>query len=80
MQSEIRIIMVAAYCLWKLGDTSGLSGQLEQLGSYILHHCTDTEEQAKVYPHCAWLLGQLYLGKIRWRMHMSYVEKEKNPS
>lgn len=60
---EIRIIMVAAYCMWRLGDTSGLSGQLEQLGSYILHYYTDTEEQAKVYPHCAWLLGQLYLGK-----------------
>ncbi len=60
---EIRIIIVAAYCMWKLGDTSELSGQLEQLGSYILHHYTDTEEQAKVYPHCTWLLGQLYLGK-----------------
>lgn len=26
---EIRIIIVAAYCMWKLGDTSGLSGQME---------------------------------------------------
>ncbi|MDE5698803.1 MAG: transcriptional regulator, partial [Lachnospiraceae bacterium] len=60
---ELRIIMVVAYCLWKLGDTSGLAGHLEQLAGYILHHYTDTEEQVKVYPHCAWLLGQLYLGK-----------------
>jgi len=62
---EIRMIMMIAYCLWELGDTSGLSGQLEQLGSYILHHYTDTEEQVKVYPHCAWLLGQLYLEQDR---------------
>ena len=62
---EIRLIMVIAYCLWELGDTSGLSGNLEQLCSYILHHYTDTEEQVKVYPHCAWLLGQLYLRQDR---------------
>ena len=62
---EIRLIMVIAYCLWELGDTGGLSGHLEQLCSYILHHYTDTEEQVKVYPHCAWLLGQLYLRQDR---------------
>ena len=62
---EIRLIMVIAYCLWELGDTGGLSGHLEQLCSYILHHYTDTEEQVKVYPHCAWLLGQLYLSQER---------------
>ncbi len=62
---EIRLIMVIAYCLWELGDISGLSGHLEQLCSYILHHYTDTEEQVKVYPHCAWLLGQLYLRQDR---------------
>lgn len=58
---EIRIIMMIAYCQWKLGDTEGLLEQMEQLRSYILHHYTDTEEQVKVYPHCLWLLGQLYL-------------------
>lgn len=62
---EIRLIMVIAYCLWELGDISGLSGHLEHLCSYILHHYTDTEEQVKVYPHCAWLLGQLYLSQER---------------
>lgn len=62
---EIRIILMIAYCLWKLGNTSGLSEQMEQLGSYILYHYTDTEEQVKVYPHCAWLLGQLYLEQNR---------------
>ncbi len=58
---EIRIILVIAYCLWKLGNAGGLSGELEQLCSYILRHYTDTEEQVKVYPHCAWLLGRLHL-------------------
>lgn len=58
---EIWIILAITYCRWKLGEISGLSGQMEQLGSYILHYYTDAEEQAKVYPHCAWLLGQLYL-------------------
>lgn len=62
---EIRIILVIAYCMWKLGNTDGLAEQLEQLGSYILYHYTDTEEQVKVYPHCAWLLGQLYLEQGR---------------
>ncbi|MDE7272166.1 MAG: helix-turn-helix domain-containing protein [Lachnospiraceae bacterium] len=62
---EIRIILMIAYCLWKLGNTSGLSEQMEQLGRYILYHYTDTEEQVKVYPHCAWLLGQLYLEQDR---------------
>ncbi len=60
---EIRIILVIAYCLWQTGSIDGLTGHLEQLGGYILHHYTDTEEQVKVYPHCAWLLGQLYLGQ-----------------
>lgn len=58
---EIRIILVIMYCQWKLGDASRLPGELEQLCGYILRHYTDTEEQVKVYPHCAWLLGQLYL-------------------
>lgn len=58
---EIRIILVIVYCQWKLGHAGGLPEELEQLCSYILHHYTDTEEQVKVYPHCAWLLGQLYL-------------------
>ena len=62
---EIRIILMIAYCQWKLGDTEGLAGQLEQLGGYILSHYTDTEEQVKVYPHCMWLLGQLYLEQGR---------------
>ncbi|MBO5030513.1 MAG: helix-turn-helix transcriptional regulator [Lachnospiraceae bacterium] len=58
---EIRIILVMAYCRWKLGFTAGLAEKLEQLGTYIRYHYTDMEEQVKVYPHCAWLLGQLYL-------------------
>lgn len=63
---EIRIILMILYCQWKLGNTDGLAGQLEQLGGYILFHYTDTEEQVKVYPHCMWLLAQLYLeqGKV----------------
>ena len=62
---EIRIILMIAYCQWKLGNTDGLAGQLEQLGGYIRSHYTDTEEQVKVYPHCMWLLGQLYLEQDR---------------
>ncbi|MDE6915428.1 MAG: transcriptional regulator [Lachnospiraceae bacterium] len=58
---EIRIILVITYCQWKLGSTDGLTVRLEQLGRYILHHYTDMEEQVKVYPHCAWLLGRIYL-------------------
>lgn len=62
---EIKIMLVIAYCQWKLGTTEGLTENLEQLGRYILRHYTDTEEQVKVYPHCAWLLGQLYLEQNR---------------
>lgn len=62
---EIWLILAITYCQWKLGDTDGLSGQLEQLGANILRHYTDAEEQVKVYPHCAWLLGQLYLEQGR---------------
>lgn len=62
---EIKIMLVIAYCQWKLGTTEGLTESLEQLGRYILRHYTDTEEQVKVYPHCAWLLGQLYLEQNR---------------
>ncbi len=62
---EIRIILMIAYCQWKLGNTDGLAGQLEHLGGYIRSHYTDTEEQVKVYPHCMWLLGQLYLEQDR---------------
>lgn len=58
---EVRIILVIAYCQWKLGNTDGLTGKLEKLARYIIHHYTDTEEQVKIYPHCAWLLGQIYL-------------------
>ena len=63
---EIKIMLVIAYCQWKLGDTGGLDEDLEQLGGYILRYYTDTEEQVKVYPHCAWLLGQLYLEQNRF--------------
>lgn len=62
---EIKIMLVIAYCRWKLGNIDGLSKNLEQLGRYILRHYTDTEEQVKVYPHCTWLLGQLYLEQNR---------------
>lgn len=62
---EIWIILTITYCRWKLGETSGLSEQMEQLGSCILRYYTDAEEQVKVYPHCAWLLGQLYLEQDR---------------
>lgn len=62
---EIRIILMIVYCEWKLGATDGLTEKLERLGRYILHHYTDTEEQVKVYPHCAWLLGQIYLEQNR---------------
>lgn len=62
---EIWIILAITYCLWKLGETDGLSGQMEQLGSCILRYYTDAEEQVKVYPHCTWLLGQLYLEQNR---------------
>lgn len=62
---EIRIILVITYCQWKLGYTDGLAEKLEKFGRYILHHYTDTEEQVKVYPHCTWLLGQLYLEQNR---------------
>ena len=59
-------MLVIAYCQWKLGDTGGLDEDLEQLGGYILRYYTDTEEQVKVYPHWAWLLGQLYLEQNRF--------------
>lgn len=62
---EIKIILAITYCQWKLGDTGGLAQQMELLGRYILYHYTDAEEQVKVYPHCAWLLGQLYLEQGR---------------
>lgn len=58
---EIRIILMIAYCEWKLGNKEEITERLEQLGRYIIHHYTDTEEQVKVYPHCTWLLGQIYL-------------------
>lgn len=72
---EIQIIMAIAYCMWKLGDTDGLAEQMEQLRSYILNHYTDTEEQVKVYPHCVWLLGQLYLE--RDEVEEAYIECKK---
>lgn len=62
---EIRIILMIAYCQWKLGNADGLTERLKQLGGYILHHYRDTEEQVKVYPHCMWLLGQLYMEQGR---------------
>lgn len=62
---EIWLILAVTYCQWKLGDTDGLSAQLEQLGSCILRYYTDAEEQVKVYPHCAWFLGRLYLEQGR---------------
>ena len=74
---EIRIIMVIIYCQWKLGNTDGLVDDMEQLGRYILHHYTDTEEQVKVYPHCAWLLGQLYLEQDRVEEAYAVCKKGK---
>lgn len=62
---EIRIILVIAYCRWRLGNMDGLAEKLEILDAYIRHHYTDTEERVKVYPHCAWLLGMLYLDQGR---------------
>ena len=48
---------------------------MEQLGSYILRCYTDAEEQVKVYPHCAWLLGQLYLEQ--GRVEEAYITCKK---
>lgn len=75
---EIRIILVIVYCQWKLGHAEGLPAELEQLCSYILHHYTDTEEQVKVYPHCAWLLGQLYLERDDVEEAYIICKKAKN--
>lgn len=64
-RQEIWIILVILYCLWKLGKTDGLLELMEQLVGCIVHCYTDAEEQVKVYPHCAWLLGQLFLEQDR---------------
>ena len=72
---EIRIILMIAYCQWKLGDMNQLAEQLEQLGTYILLHYTDMEEQVKVYPHCMWLLGQIYLEQNM--VEMAYITCRK---
>lgn len=72
---EIWIILAITYCRWKCGDTDGLSGQMEQLDCYILRCYTDAEEQVKVYPHCAWLLGQLYLEQ--GRVEEAYITCKK---
>lgn len=74
---EIRIILMIVYCQWKLGDTNGLAEQLEQLGAYIMFHYTDMEEQVKVYPHCMWLLGQIYLEQNMVEMAYSTCKKGK---
>ena len=73
---EIKIMLVIAYCQWKLGDTGGLDEDLEQLGGYILRYYTDTEEQVKVYPHWAWLLGQLYLEQNRFEEAYAICRRE----
>lgn len=62
---EIRIVLIIIYCQWKQGNTDGLTEQMEHFCENIMCNYTDMEEQVKVYPHCAWLLGQLYLQQNR---------------
>ncbi len=66
---EIRIILMIVYCQWKQGNADGwiqqLTVQMEQLSEYIWSYYTDEEEQVKIYPHSAWMLGQLYMDQGR---------------
>lgn len=66
---EIRIVLAIVYCQWKQGSTDGqirqLTTQMEQFCEHVRHCYTDEEEQVKIYPHCAWLLGQLYMAQNR---------------
>lgn len=66
---EIRIILMIVYCQWKQGNADGriqqLTLQMEQFSEYIWSYYTDEEERVKIYPHSAWLLGQLYMNQDR---------------
>lgn len=66
---EIQILLMIVYCQWKQADTGGqiqlLIRHMEQFSEYIWSNYTDGEEQVKVYPLSAWLLGELYLCQDR---------------
>lgn len=66
---EVRIILMIVYCRWKQSDTDEqiqeMIEQMEQFSEYIESFYTDEEEQVKIYPHCAWLLGELYMAQDR---------------
>jgi len=52
---EIQILLLLIYFRGKKMDTF-----LKSLFSYIDQRYTDDEERVRVYPQCAWLLGQAY--------------------
>lgn len=66
---EIQLILMIVYCQWKQADTheqiQSLTEQMEQFSEYIWNKYTDGEEQVKVYPLSAWLLGELCLYQDR---------------
>jgi len=81
---EIRIILLLIYCKWKQQNreerqnNDGLAAALEHMEQYLLQHYTDGEEQVKVYPQCAWLLGKVYLEQDKVQEAYMICKKGKN--
>lgn len=58
---EIQILLMLG-CVWtEEGENDRALGVLEKLWEYIDRNITDEQEQVKLYPKCAWLLGEVYV-------------------
>lgn len=63
---EIQILLLLG-CLWMENEATDEAQELlEKIWEYLGQKVTDEAEQVKLYPKCAWLLGELYYrqGKI----------------
>ncbi|MCI8528785.1 MAG: helix-turn-helix transcriptional regulator [Lachnospiraceae bacterium] len=63
---EVRILLF----LWALrlekGEVDAARKNLTELIDYLEKWCTDTEEKAKIYPQCTWVLGKAYHSQGDW--------------
>lgn len=62
---ELYILLMLG-CVWiEEGETDRALDVLEKLWKYIDRNMTDEQEREKLYPKCAWLLGEVYV-RMGW--------------
>lgn len=72
---EMENLLVYGKIMHELGKTDVAQLHLQECINYVENHYSDTEELAKIYPKCAWLLSIVLQDEKHDEMIIEYCEK-----